>query len=59
MRHRLHVHAPAERRAHRLGPQHRPLWLAVASCLGVTLWLGIFPNQALQYALKGAQQLLR
>jgi len=36
-----------------------PLWLALASCLGVTLWLGIFPNQALQYALKGAQQLLR
>jgi len=36
-----------------------PLWLALASCLGVTLWLGIFPNQAFDYALKGAQQLLR
>jgi hypothetical protein len=31
----------------------------MASCLGITLCLGIFPNQALQYALKGAQQLLR
>lgn len=36
-----------------------PLWLAVASCLGVTLWLGIFPSQALAYALQSAQQLLR
>ncbi|HXE32210.1 MAG TPA: NADH-quinone oxidoreductase subunit N [Terriglobales bacterium] len=36
-----------------------PLWLAVASCLGVTFWLGIFPSQVLDYAMKGAQQLLR
>ena len=35
------------------------VWLAVASCLGVTLWLGIFPNQALDYAMKDAQQLPR
>ncbi|HVA62322.1 MAG TPA: NADH-quinone oxidoreductase subunit N, partial [Terriglobales bacterium] len=40
-------------------PFTAPLWLAVAGCLGVTLWLGIFPSQALAYALKGAQQLLR
>jgi len=36
-----------------------PLWLALASCLGVTFWLGIFPSQALDYAVKSAQQLLR
>lgn len=36
-----------------------PLWLAVASCLGVTLWLGIFPSQVLNYAVQSAQQLLR
>src|SRR6185437_14074255 len=36
-----------------------PLWIALAGCLGVTFWLGIFPSQALDYALKGAQQLLR
>src|SRR6185312_8326150 len=35
-----------------------PLWLAVASCLGVTFWLGIFPTQALDFAVKSAQQLL-
>lgn len=34
-----------------------PLWLAVLSCLVVTFWLGIFPSQALAYALRGAQQL--
>ncbi|MGH9416025.1 MAG: NADH-quinone oxidoreductase subunit N [Terriglobales bacterium] len=39
-------------------PFSAPLWLAVISCLGVTFWLGILPNQALQYALKSAQQLL-
>ena len=40
-------------------PFTAPLWLAVAGCLAATLWLGIFPSQALAYALKGAQQLLR
>ncbi|MGH9392683.1 MAG: NADH-quinone oxidoreductase subunit N, partial [Terriglobales bacterium] len=40
-------------------PFTAPLWLALASCLGVTFWLGIFPSQVLDYALKGAQQLLR
>ncbi len=40
-------------------PATAPLWLAVAGCLAATLWLGIFPSQALAYALKGAQQLLR
>jgi len=30
----------------------------VASCLGVTFWLGIFPTQALDFAVKSAQQLL-
>jgi len=39
-------------------PFTAPLWLAVASCLGVTFWLGIFPTQALDFAVKSAQQLL-
>jgi NADH-quinone oxidoreductase subunit N len=36
-----------------------PLWLALASCLGVTFWLGIFPSSVLDFAAKSAQQLLR
>ncbi len=36
-----------------------PVWLALASCVAVTLWLGILPSQALRYAAEGARQLLR
>ena len=36
-----------------------PLVLALASCLGVTLWLGIFPTSVLDFAAKSAQQMLR
>ncbi|TAN24497.1 MAG: NADH-quinone oxidoreductase subunit N [Acidobacteria bacterium] len=35
-----------------------PLFVAVAACVLVTFWLGIFPSTALAHALKGAQQLL-
>ncbi|MGH9487713.1 MAG: NADH-quinone oxidoreductase subunit N [Terriglobales bacterium] len=39
-------------------PTNAPLFLAVAACVLVTFWLGIFPSTALAHALKGAQQLL-
>jgi NADH:ubiquinone oxidoreductase subunit 2 (subunit N) len=32
---------------------------AVALCAAATLYLGIWPNRVLEYALRGAQQLLR
>jgi NADH-quinone oxidoreductase subunit N len=35
-----------------------PLWIALAGCLAVTLWLGILPSQALSYAALSARQLL-
>jgi len=35
------------------------LWLAVLSCLGVTFWLGMFPNSVLQIASRSAAQLMR
>ena len=36
-----------------------PLWLAVLSCLGVTVWLGMFPNPVLAIATRSAAQLMK